>query len=92
MNIQTSSPKGNDRSPESQVSKRFIFQLVKGSLLCSPWLDHFSRQSRVETLLQICEKMMLYNPNVDLINDNVYTKFGLNFVHSFLRYGAKTKF
>ena len=21
--------------------------------------------------------MMLYNPNVDLVNDNVYTKFGL---------------
>ena len=23
------------------------------------------------------EKMTLYNPNVDLVNDNVYTKFGL---------------
>ena len=42
----TSSPKGNDRSPEikqvflnsSQVSIRF-FQLVNGSQLCSPWLD-----------------------------------------------------
>ena len=43
----TSSPKGNDRSPEnkdvfflnsSQVSKR-LFQLVKGSQLCSPCLD-----------------------------------------------------
>ena len=22
--------------------------------------------------------MMIYNPNVDLVNDNVYTKFGLN--------------
>ena len=41
----TSSPKGNDRSPENKqvffnsslVSKRF-FQLVKGSQLCSPWL------------------------------------------------------
>ena len=44
----TSSPKGNDRSPEnkqvflngSQVSKR-LFQLVKGSQLCSPWLTKF---------------------------------------------------
>ena len=43
---QTSSPKGNDRSPEikqvfsnsSQVSMRF-FQFVNGSQLCSPWLD-----------------------------------------------------
>ena len=23
-------------------------------------------------------KMMIYNHNVDLVNDNVYTKFGLN--------------
>ena len=23
-------------------------------------------------------KMMIYNPNVDLVNDNVNTKFGLN--------------
>ena len=23
-------------------------------------------------------KMMIYNPNVDLVNDNVYTKFGPN--------------
>ena len=23
-------------------------------------------------------KMTIYNPNVDLVNDNVYTKFGLN--------------
>ena len=23
-------------------------------------------------------KMTLYNPNIDLVNDNVYTKFGLN--------------
>ena len=28
------------------------------------------------TLLQICEKMTLYNPNTDLANANVYTKFG----------------
>ena len=30
------------------------------------------------TLLQICEKTKIYNTNVDLVNDNVYTKFGLN--------------
>ena len=24
------------------------------------------------------QKMMIYNPNIDLVNDNVYTKFGLN--------------
>ena len=35
---------------------------------------------------------MLYNSNVDLVNDNVYKKIWLNSVHSFLRYGAKTLF
>ena len=58
----TSSPKGNERSPENKqvylnsflVSKRF-FLLVKGSQLCSPWLTKFRIQSRVVTLLQICK-------------------------------------
>ena len=62
-NGKTSSPKGNDRSPENKqvflnsslVSKSF-FQLVKGSQLCSPWLTKFRIQSRVVTLLQICKK------------------------------------
>ena len=38
--------------------------------------------------------MMFYNPNVDLINDNVLQciQIWLNSVHSFLRYGAKTQF
>ena len=34
-------------------------------------------QSRVVTLLQICEKTTIYNTYVDLVNDDVYTKFGL---------------
>ena len=43
----------------------------------------FRHQSRVETLLQIRKKKTLYNPNIDLVNDNVYTKFGqiLPFIH-----------
>ena len=28
-------------------------------------------------MLQICKKMTLYNPNLDLDNDNMYSKFGL---------------
>ena len=28
------------------------------------------------TLLQICEKMMCSNPNLDLVNINAYTNFG----------------
>ena len=31
-------------------------------------------------------KMMLYNPNGDLVNDNVYTNVLLNSVHSFIRH------
>ena len=37
----------------------------------------FLNRSRVVTLLQICEKTTIYNTNVDLVNDDVYTKFGL---------------
>ena len=48
IGVSTSSPKGNNRSPENKqvflnsslVSKR-LFQLVKGSQLCSPWLTKF---------------------------------------------------
>ena len=29
------------------------------------------------TLLQICKKTMIYNTNADLVNDYVFTKFGL---------------
>ena len=78
---ETSSPKGNDRSPENKqvfsnsslVSKRF-FQLVKGSQLCSPWLNSIKGRNSVANLQQ--KKMTLYNPNVDLVKDNVYSKFG----------------
>ena len=28
-------------------------------------------------MLQICKKMTHHNPNVDLVNDNVYTKYGI---------------
>ena len=80
----TSSPKGNDRSPDnkqvflnsSQVSKRFFFNWSRAANSAVHGLTKFGCQSRVVTLLQIWKKMMLYNPNVDLVNDNVYTKFG----------------
>ena len=29
------------------------------------------------TLLQICKKTNIYNTTIDLVNDNVFTKFGL---------------
>ena len=75
---QTSSPKGNDRSPDnkqvflnsSQVSKRF-FQLVKGSQLCSPWFDQILMSIKGCNSVANLQKMMLYNPNLDLVNDNV---------------------
>ena len=28
------------------------------------------------TLVQMCKKMMCYNPNIDLVNKNAYIKFG----------------
>ena len=28
-------------------------------------------------MLQICEKTKIYNTNLDLVTDNVYTNFGL---------------
>ena len=34
-------------------------------------------QSRVITPLQICEKTMIYNTNINLVNDDVFTKLGL---------------
>ena len=37
-------------------------------------------------------KMMLYNTNIDLFNDNVYTKNCLNSAHPFSRYWAKKQF
>ena len=49
--------------------------------ICSQDMEQknkFLRQSRDITLLQICKKTMIYNSKVDLVNDNVYTKFGLN--------------
>ena len=34
-------------------------------------------------MLQICEKLKIYNTKLDLVNDNVYTKFGLNLLIRF---------
>ena len=28
-------------------------------------------------MLQICQKTKIYNTNIDLVNDNMFTKFGL---------------
>ena len=79
----TSSLKGNDCSPEikqvflnsAQVSIRF-FQLVKGSQLCSPWFDQILTSIKGCNSVANLQKMTLYNANVDLVKDNVYTKFG----------------
>ena len=39
-------------------------------------------------LLQICQNMMLYNPNVDLVNENVYTNL-VNFCPFILKIWSK---
>ena len=80
----TSSPKGNNRSSDikqvffntSQVSIRF-FQLVKGSQLCSPWLDQILTSIKDCNSVANLRKTTIYNTNVDLVNDDVYMKFGL---------------
>ena len=85
LGFKTSSPKGNDISPEnkqvflnsSQVSKRFFFQLVKGGQLCSPWLDQILTSNKGRNFVANLQKKTLCNSNVDLVKDNEYTKFGL---------------
>ena len=37
---------------------------------------NFWHQLRAITLLNICQKKTLYNINIDLVDDNVHTKFG----------------
>ena len=83
--MQTSSPKGNDRSPENKhvflnsslVSKRF-FSIGQGQPTLQSMVDQILNSIKgcnsVANLQK--KKMTLYNPNVDLVNDNVYTKFG----------------
>ena len=81
-NIKTSSPKGNDRSPEqaflnsSQVSKIFVFNWSRAANSAVHGWTKLYRQSRVVTMLQIRQNIMFYNLKVDLVNDNVYTNFG----------------
>ena len=78
----TSSPKGNDRSPENKqvflnsslVSKRFL-QLVKGSQLCSKNQNLKSIKGR--NPFANLRKTMIYITDVDLVNDNQYTKLSL---------------
>ena len=57
----------NKRTGRKQYAPHF-FKVggIKTKFLC---------QTRAVTLLR---KTMIYNTNVDLVNDNVYTKFGLN--------------
>ena len=50
--------------------------MVKGSQLCSPWFDQILMSIKGCNSVANLQKMMLYNPNLDLVNDNVYTKFG----------------
>ena len=47
-----------------------------------PGINTTVKQERILMSIKGCysvanlQKMMLYNPNLDLVNDNVYTKFG----------------
>ena len=57
----TSSPKGKDRSPESQHG--IIKQILTRNKGCYPVAN--------------LQKTTIYNTNKNLVNDDVYTKFGL---------------
>ena len=79
-----SSPKGNDRSPENKqiflnssiVSKRF-FSIGQGQPTLQSMVDqNLNSIKRCNSVAKLQKKMTLYNPNVDLVNDYVYTKFG----------------
>ena len=80
---QTSGPKGNDRSPENKqvflnsslVSKRF-FSIVQGQPTLQSMVDQILNSIKGCNSVANLQKMTLYNPNVDLVKDNVYAKFG----------------
>ena len=110
----TSSPKGKDRSPESQhgiikqiltlnkecypvenlQKKKQLFTIPTRILLmmmCIQNLVSFCQfvlkilsKNRILTLIKGSNsvanlgKTKIYNTNIDLVNDNVYTRFGLN--------------
>ena len=40
--------------------------------------SRYKKQIKGRNSVAISRKLTLYDPNVDLVNDNVYTKFGLN--------------
>ena len=95
----TSSPKGNDRAPESHYTccKFALKQLftiptrILSMMMCIQKFVSFCQfvlkiLSKNQNLTSIkgsysvanLRKTKIYNTNIDLVNDNVYTKFGLN--------------
>ena len=96
---QTSSPKGNDRSPESHYTccKFALKQLftiptrIFSMMMCIQNFVTFCQfvlkilsKNRILTSIKgsnsvaNSRKTKIYDTNIDLVNDNVYTKFGLN--------------
>ena len=80
----TSSPKGNNHSPENKqvfsnsslVSKK-IFSIGQGQPTLQSMADQILNSIKGRnSVANLQKKMTLYNPNVDLVKDNVYTKFG----------------
>ena len=56
--------------PKSELIQAFMHVL----LTCKNEDDRFKKMKELECL----RKTKTYNTNVDLVDDNVYTKFGLN--------------
>ena len=116
----TSSPKGNDRSPEShnviiktqcwhqsravtllQICEKQLFTIptrILSMMMCIQNLVSFCQfvlkilsknriltSSKGSNSVANLRKTKIYNTNIDLVNDNVYTKFGLSlFIFNFL--------
>ena len=56
----------------------------KPKAICSPLFQSWGHKNQFLTTIKgrnsfaNLRKTMIYNTNIDLVNDNVYTKFGLN--------------
>ena len=60
----------------SLVSKRF-FSIGQGQPTLQSMADQILNSIKgCNSVANLQKKMTLYNPNVDLVNDNVYTKVG----------------
>ena len=94
MVSETSNPQDNDRSPESKhvflYSKRF-FLIGQGKLTQQSMVGPILTSIKVRTSVANLQQMMLYNRNIELVNDNVYTNL-IQFCPFILKIWSKNQF